>query len=209
LSIIIVKRGIMTAQTPERIFIDGKPNILDATPLYRLLASRRAKLKDDRYFTTACYRGYVGTWQIIDGMLHLVTVCMMRDDESPLSDVERRYFLSLVPCSTFPVPAFWFNGRLRIPLGRRLVYSHHGWSSWYERERVVTCRGGKVIRDRNVDTQRMLTWVLRRYPEMLGHLDADRQQSAGPGPLMWFDDSDDDWLSDWWPAGYDRSLTPS
>lgn len=39
----------------------------------------------------------------------------------------------------------------RAPTGS----SHDDWSSWFARERVMTLRGGYLVRDREVDTQRM------------------------------------------------------
>jgi len=195
----------MTAQTPERIILDGRPRVLYADPLYRLLASRRMSLENrDVGWSTACYRGYCGTWQVIDGRLHLMHLNTMWPDEGPLPADLRRRLLRAVPASGFPVFASWFSGHLRIQIGRRLVYSHHGWSSWFERARVMTFKGGVLVRDREVDTRRILEWWLRSHPEAVPVLDGTDCRS--PGPLVWFEDSDDDdWTADWWPSDYLQS----
>jgi hypothetical protein len=81
-----------------------------------------------------------------------------------------------------------------------LIYSHHGWSSWFERERVIHFKAGEIVRDREVDTRAILEWWLRRNPQ-----EADRLDPSNPnplGPLTWFDDDDDD---DWWPPDYVRN----
>lgn len=196
----------MTAQAAERIIIDDKPYMLYTEPLHRLLKSSRFDIKDyaDEY-TTGCYRCYCGTWEIIDRQLYLVHLNMMGMYETPLPPEVRAKLLRIAQCEDFPIPAHWFNGTLRIQIGRRLVYSHHGWSSWFERERVVTIAGGKVRRDREVDTKAMLERCLQRNPDMRDVLDGTAQLS--PGPLVWFDkreeeeEEDEDWR---WPPGYPK-----
>jgi hypothetical protein len=71
----------MTAQVPEQIIIDGEVRDLYAAPLYRLLASRRMTLRDEVGWTSACVRGYCGTWEIINRRLYLVRGETRRDRE--------------------------------------------------------------------------------------------------------------------------------
>lgn len=198
----------MTAQTPERLILDGRPRAIHAEPLYRLLTSRRMTLENkDEGYSTACWRGYCGTWKINQGRLFLVHVNTMWPNERPLPADLRARLLRAMPARDFPVHATWFNGKIRIPLGRRLVYSHHGWGSWYERERVMTFKGGELLRDREVDTRAILEWWLKRNPQAANRLDSTQEPDDGiPGPLSWFDTSDDeeDWQADWWPADYPR-----
>jgi len=183
----------MTSQVPERILIDGKPYWLYAQPLYRLLASRRTRMTAPDGFTTACHRRYVGTWDVADGMLRLVTLCTYVNAELPLSDDMEAWFLRLVPTDRFPVAATWFNGHLRIPIGPMLVRGFHGWSSWYTRERVISCRQGRVVRDREVDTLAILEWAMRRRPYLKENLDPE---DTPGGPLAWITDDDYDHLPD-------------
>lgn len=194
----------MTAQCPERIILDGRPRAFYGTPLYRLLASRRLSLENcDVGWSTGCYRGYLGTWEVIDGRLYLVHLNTMWPREGPLPEDLRSRLLRAMPARDFPVFAAWFHGRVRIELGRRLVYSHHGFSHWFERERVMTFKAGHLVRDREVDTHRILEWWLRRHPEAVPALDGS--DGASPGPLIWFDESpDSDWSADWWPSDYRR-----
>jgi len=57
------------------------------------------------------------------------------------------------------------------------------------------------VRDRTVDTRAILERWLRRNPQA-----ADRLSNPDPlGPLMWFDDGDEDWEAEWWPPDYVRS----
>ena len=93
----------MTAQTPERIIIDGRPRARYANPLYRLLASRRIDLKDPSSgFHTGCHRRYVGTWEIRNGTLYLVHLNMVVPDEEPLTPLIRQRLFRAVPCTGSP-----------------------------------------------------------------------------------------------------------
>jgi hypothetical protein len=198
----------MTAQASERIILDGRPHQLFADPLYGLCKHHRLDLRNPDSWSTANHRGYVGTWEINNRHLFLVHLCWYGWNgsycEVPMDGEFRQRVLRAASCSDFPIHAHWFNGVIRIAIGRRLVYSHHGWSSWYERERVIRCKAGEIVRDREVDTRAILEWRLRRNPE-----EVDRLDPANPnplGPLTWFDDDDDseDWAADWWPPDYVR-----
>lgn len=204
----------MTAQASERIIIEGRPRQLYAEPLHRLARQCRLRLGNPDCRSTGNYRGYVGTWEIAHGRLYLVHLCwdgLVWDHqgnikfEVPMSQELRAKVLRAAKAGAFPAFAHWFNGVLRIPVGRRLVYSHQGWSSWYERERVIHVRAGEVGRDREVDTQAMLERRLRRDHALADWLDPSITREDGlPKPLFWFDNDDEDWTKDWWPPDYTR-----
>lgn len=122
-------------------------------------------------------------------------------DECSLPPALQASFLRLVPTDRFPIHAEWFSGHLRIPTGPRLVSGFHGMAgSWFARERVITCRNGRVVRDRDVDTLAMLERALRRYPRLKQDLDPDNTPG---GPLAWSNDDDGDYnhlRGDWWPS---------
>lgn len=197
----------MTAQIPERILIDGKPHWLHARPLDHLLDESGIEIAAPDGRTTACHRQYVGTWGIIDGKLWLVSLSTYGWEELPLSETMRAWFLRLVPTDRFPIYAEWFNGTLRIPTGPMLVQGFHGWSSWFTQERVITCRQGRVVRDREVDTLAMLEWALRRDEGLKQNLDPE---DAPGGPLAWITDEDYEHLrGDWWPPEWADGHAPA
>lgn len=197
----------MTAQIPERILVNGKPYWLYARPLDCLLDEHGMEITAPDGRTTACHRQYVGTWDIVDGRLWLVALSTFGCEELPLSDATRTWFLRLAAAKEFPVCAEWFNGHLRIPTGPKLVQGFHGWSSWFTRERVVTCRQGKVVRDREVDTLAILEWALRRYGGL--KQDLDPEDTPG-GPLAWITDDDYQHLhEDWWPPEWTDGHAPT
>jgi hypothetical protein len=195
----------MTAQVPERIILDSRPRPLHAQPLYQLIERCGLDLKSPYMRHTGNYRGYIGTWEFRGRSLYLTRLSWEGRDftETPVSDAARLQLFRAAQCSGFPVRAHWFNGVLRIAIGRRLVYSHHGWSHWFERERVIRVVAGEIVRDREVDTRAILEWWLRRHPETRDVLAGPRPGSLSP--LIWFDEDDDDGEADWWPPGYVRS----
>ncbi|TAL80726.1 MAG: hypothetical protein EPN75_06485 [Beijerinckiaceae bacterium] len=203
----------MTAQVPERIIVDGRPRELFADPLYRLRTHFRLDLRYPESWHTANYRGYIGTWEIRDGRLYLMCLCwdawgLKGPAEVPISAELRHRLLRAVSAADFPLHAHWYNGIARIALGRRLVYSHQGWSHWFERERVIRFRSGKVERDREVDTRAILERYLRRNPRAAARLDGSDTHPLGS--LTWFDDNDDDdWAADWWPPNFEASANPA
>jgi hypothetical protein len=195
----------MTAQIPERIILDGCPHSLYQQPLYPLIERFRLNLKIPHIRNTANHRGYIGTWEFRDRSLYLTHLSWMGRDlrKVPASEAACRRLFRAAHCHGFPIHAHWFSGILRIAIGRRLIYSHHGWSHWFERERVVHVAAGEIVRDREVDTRAILEWWLRRHPEARGELDGSDRPPVPP--LIWFDEDDHDGEADWWPPGYVRS----
>jgi len=79
-------------------------------------------------FSTACWRGYQGTWEIKNGQFYLVGL---------------RGRLRLQ--GKEPLLADWFSGVLRIPSGEILQYVHMGFGSVFEEEVHVKIVSGKVV----------------------------------------------------------------
>lgn len=128
----------MTAQIREILILDGQktsmascPDIPDELPELRACdVDDQSEPGYDRIFgSTACWRGYQGTWEIRDGHLYLV-------------DIRGRYRLRSTDSK--PIPATWFTGALRVPRGERLQYVHMGFGSVYEEELHIEVVAGKV-----------------------------------------------------------------
>lgn len=193
----------MTAQAPERILLDGRPRALYADPLDGLTEAHGLYLGNPNCASTGNYRGYIGTWQVQDRRLcltHLHWEEFGSHNEVPVSEDVRAALLQAAGRAQFPIHAHWFSGSIRISIGRRLIYSHRGWSHWFERERVMRFVAGELVRDHEVDTRAMLERWLRRHPEARGVLDGSDPNPLRP--LTWFERDEDDWTADWWPPGY-------
>ena len=151
----------MTAQVPETLIIDGKrtsmafcppipdsPDIITLVPAEEVSAAIRAGKIKSIVCSTACWRGYIGTWEIKDG----------------------KFFLKkLVGCIKLaqrkPVHATWFTGVLRVPQGELLHYVHMGFGSIYEKELHIKIEAGVVTKQRVIDNREKIEKLKNVSPE--------------------------------------------
>lgn len=134
----------MTAQIHEVLFIEGEQMWMAFCP--PLPAGHPRSLSEDPrggrssakgiLFSTACWRGYQGTWKIEDGLLFLVKL-------------EGRYRLD----GAEPLLADWFTGVLRVPRGGQLQYVHMGFGSVFEMEIHIKIDNGIVAASRTIDNR--------------------------------------------------------
>jgi len=132
----------MTAQVHENLILDGQETSMAFCPPLPENDSRVVELKDDEIdgggiiFSTACWRQYVGTWEIKDNKFYLV-------------NLEGRFKLA----EKKPIFADWFTGTLRIPQGEILHYIHMGYGTVYEREMHIKIENGIVTKSKIVDNR--------------------------------------------------------
>lgn len=129
----------MTAQVSEKLIYGGKEIPLFSNPLSLYLKQTGITFESPH---TACWRGYVGTWEIIE-----------------ILGVERLYLVSLSAHKTYEdlvgisdlflgydkVFAHWFTGELRCPQGALLNYVHGGYASTYEYDLLMEFKQGVLI----------------------------------------------------------------
>ncbi|MGR5543812.1 hypothetical protein ACP3VZ_01650 [Vibrio sp. PNB22_2_2] len=119
----------MTAQVPEILIDNGDEVKLHSTPNFPLDHPEIVEQiwGQAAISSTACYRGYVGTWEIKGRKLYL-------------NSLAGKYNLK-----TGPIAANWFTGQLIIPESGRGEYLHGGWGYDYAQNKVVTVVKGVVI----------------------------------------------------------------
>jgi hypothetical protein len=159
----------MTGQVHETLILEGEetsmafcPPLPEGHPRIRELDSAELESESVPMIvgSTACWRGYIGTWEIMDGRFYLV-------------DIVGRYRLD----DSDPVFADWSTGVIRIPKGERLHYVHMGFGSVYEEELHVKIEKGQVVKSRTVDNRNKevdvsdLTW--RSLPGFENRLEGD------------------------------------
>ena len=139
----------MTAQVLEKIRYQGKRMGLASTPPFPM-DHPRIKIHTDEEFrvgvfdtmigSTACWRGYIGSWSIRRGNLYL-------------TKLEGRFRLE----GKEAIFADWFSGDLHIPKGKMLDYIHMGFDSVYEQEIILTVVDGVVTNTEEIiPTQRVM-----------------------------------------------------
>lgn len=132
----------MTAQVHENLILDGEKTSMAFCPPLPENDPRVTKLKDDEIddggiiFSTACWRQYIGTWEIKDNKFYLVSL-------------NGRYKIS----ENTPILADWFTGTLRIPQGEMLHYVHMGYGSVFERELHIKIENGIVTKSKTIDNR--------------------------------------------------------
>ena len=128
----------MTAQVSDTLLHDGKKLSLFNNPLddYFTMAGIDLKFMGS---TTAEWRGYVATWDIVNGRLYMVAL-------RGVSGRQMRAMNFVFPEFSDRVFAHWYSGVLRVPLGRRLRYVHQGYLSLYERDLLIDIDRGGVTR---------------------------------------------------------------
>jgi len=92
---------------------------------------------------TACWRGYVGEWEILDDHLYLT------DLEGMLADGSNANLETVFPGFPDRVFAHWYSDTIRIPQGKLLDYVHMGYESVYERDLLLIFEKG-VLKETEV-----------------------------------------------------------
>jgi hypothetical protein len=134
----------VTTQIPDLIYYgSGRRRDLMATPLEAYF--ERTERPDFNCSFSACWRGYIATWRLVDGRLFLVHLKPAMDEGTKLS------VGTLFPGHGRRVFASWFTGRLRIPEGRCLAFMDGGFMNAYERETLVTVAKGVAVETRVLD----------------------------------------------------------
>ncbi len=125
----------MTAQISEKLLYEGQKLSMCTEPLSLYFALGGDGPKFQCNFT-ALWRGYVGTWEIVDGRLYLI------DLQGTLKGGEEASVATIFPDYPDRVFAHWYSGTLRIPQGKLLHYVHMGYSSTYERDLFLAIEKG-------------------------------------------------------------------
>jgi len=133
----------MTAQVHEKLIYEGEelsiafcPPLPEQDPRIQERSAEELQDCDPIIFSTACWRGYIATWEIKDGRFYLV-------------DIEGKYKL----VTDEPIFADWFSGVLCIPKGDILHYVHMGFATVYKQELYVRIEKGVVVETKVVDNR--------------------------------------------------------
>jgi hypothetical protein len=107
----------------------------------------------DNVISSACWRGYVGTWEITNGKLFLI-------------GLSRNYRLR----EGVSIFAEWFSGEIVVPEGDALKYDAMGSPYLYERQQNIRVENGSVVAISKVDNRPDLPGnsEIRRFAESRG-----------------------------------------
>ena len=139
--------AMASAQVPDVIIMDGRNESLDTSPLAPYLSAHPKVMPKSDDPATDNLRGYVATWEILDGKLFLRRIDVaFRNPRASLNEESR--IIKNVIHKIFPdsrdLVAGWYSGALIIPRGKLVKYVHMGYGSTYESYTIVTVDKGVV-----------------------------------------------------------------
>jgi hypothetical protein len=147
--VLVATDTMATVQVPDVIIIDGKNENLDTNPLAPYLSAYPNVIPKSDDPTADNWRGYVATWEILDGKLFLrkIDVAFRNPKAPPNEDgrIVKNVIRKIFPDSRH-LAATWYSGALVIPRGKLVKYVHIGYGSTYERYTIVTVNQGVVSR---------------------------------------------------------------
>src|SRR5262245_44052348 len=135
----------MTAQIHEILILDGEKTSMAFCPpnpsrhprVYQPRPQETIRDEGDSILrSSACWRGYQGTWEIKDVRFYLI-------------GLRGQFQLR----ESGPVLAEWFSGMLRVPKGEMLEYVHAGFCSVYEQELHIKIEKGAVLTTYVIDNR--------------------------------------------------------
>ncbi len=133
----------MTAQAPDTLKYKGRKYHLATEPLRPYLQAMNIEYPAT---STANYRGYIASWEVIDDKLYLVDVIL----PGYFSESERPNNLFPDEEKTF---AGWYTGEIRMPHGELLEYVHNGYGSLYEKELFLRFLNGELLGESETDNR--------------------------------------------------------
>lgn len=125
----------MTAQFAERLLYQGENYAMCTNPLtdYFELGGDQPRFVAT---STALWRGYIGSWEIVDKRLYLVAL------EGVLQGGASATLETVFPGFPDRVFAHWYSGTVRLPRGELLNYVHGGYASTFEMDILLDFERG-------------------------------------------------------------------
>jgi len=131
----------MTAQIAERLRYQGEDVEMCTNPLDDYFAMGGFNPRFEA-LCTALWRGYVGSWDIVNDRLYLIGL------DGTLEDGTDASLATIFPGFPERVFAHWYSGTIRIPRGKQLEYVHMGYGSTFERDLFLDVERGVVVTTR-------------------------------------------------------------
>ena len=136
----------MTVQLDNKIIYKGESYFTYSDPLAVYLSEKGIKVTSD---CSACWSGYVGTWEIFGSKLFIARIEPLFLDET---DEKKIRMESLFPYQEH-VFADWYSGEIHIGLGKVLYYTNVFHTAICEEDIYIQIENGIEVGDRIEDNR--------------------------------------------------------
>lgn len=146
INLFFVQLLLSTPQTPDLLIVNRDTLYMRAFPLeiyFQQKGINSYNLLDSLGFTdnTSCYRRYQALWELKSDSLFLNSIHECNDNRK--LDVSQIFPSSKKDDEIF---AGWVSEKLIVVFGKLLLYEHHGWGGYYEKEMELSFRNG-IVKD--------------------------------------------------------------
>jgi hypothetical protein len=139
-----------TAQDPDIIIYNGQEYALLCNPMQIYFNQYPEKRPQKGLFSSANWRGYIATFEVIDEQLFFIDIVILVEDTT---NMEIPLKWKSVMNEIFPDQAFikvdWITGQLILPYGEEIEYVHLGYNSTYEHYLLLEIENGNFIKERH------------------------------------------------------------
>lgn len=156
-----------TGQEGEQLFWKGKNYQMLTCPLYDCHEfDNLGKKLEEEWSSTSLWRGYVGHWEIENGMLYLSSIWTEKAGNISPNDIPelRKY------CKNGKCVATWFSDTLRVVSGSQIFYEHMGFNRCYEHEDFIAVKQGKVVSVKRVENKLIIKGKMDDQKELVQFL---------------------------------------
>ena len=155
----------MTAQIPDKILFKGKKYALNSNPLEVYFEKFPEKRPKRGMMSTALWRGYIATFEIIENQL-VVTDIEIQVPDKDAKDKYKTKWISVYE-EVFPnsekTKIDWYTGILILPYGKLVNYVHMGYASTYSKYMLLEIENGNFNESRKYNNKEFVEFKRRQF----------------------------------------------
>lgn len=154
--LLLAFNAFSTAQIPDRIIYKDTIYSLHTNPLNEFFKKNPDKKPKPSMMSSALWRGYVATFEIINNQLILKDIEIKESasfEEMIKEDYEEKWrsVLNEVFPNQDTVKMDWYSGVLVIPYGKRKQYIHMGYASLFSNYILLEINNGELKEEKEMD----------------------------------------------------------